>query len=98
MVNFINKIKSYFNQSPITAEQAKLLQQIGRIETPEERLSKFLSETDSKILDKAKFGKCHLSIEIPFDLINQTQLIITTYKNREFETTLLYDSILIIKW
>ena len=57
MVNFINKIKSYFNQSPITAEQARLLQQIGRIETPEERLSKFLSETDSKILDKAKFGK-----------------------------------------
>ena len=56
MVNFINKIKSYFNQSPITAEQARLLQQIGRIETPEERLSKFLSETDSKILDKAKFG------------------------------------------
>lgn len=98
MERIINKIKKYFEQTPITAEQAKMLQQTGKIITIEEILSKFISHLDIQILNRSRFGHSHVSIEIPFYLKSKIIEINDIYVNRNFQTTFLYDSILIIKW
>ncbi len=86
MTDLLEKTKKMLNAkaNPITKDEAKMLSIVGKVISIEQRLDDFLSEINKVIIDKARYSQKMYLVEVPEDLIGQTENIEANLTERGF--------------
>lgn len=86
MTDLLEKTKKMLNAkaNPITKDEAKMLSIVGKVISIEQRLDDFLSEINKVIIDKARYSQKMYLVEVPEDLIEQTENIEANLTERGF--------------
>lgn len=85
-MDIVNKTKEIFKKddSPITANKAKMLAIVGSICTQEERFNDFISEVNEDIMNKAKYSEFYHLMVLPMDLVPKWKEIKENFTQRGF--------------
>lgn len=86
MTDLLEKTKKMLSTkaNPITKDEAKMLSIVGKVISIEQRLDDFLSEINKVIIDKARYSQKMYLVEVPEDLIGQTENIEANLTERGF--------------
>jgi hypothetical protein len=86
MTDLIEKTKRMLNPkaNPISKDEAKMLSIVGKVVSTEQRLNDFLSEINEVIVAKARTSQRMYLVEVPEDLVEQTENIEANLIERGF--------------
>ena len=86
MTDLIEKTKRMLNPkaNPISKDEAKMLSIVGKVVSTEQRLNDFLGEINEVIVAKARVSQRMYLVEVPEDLVEQTENIEANLKERGF--------------
>ena len=103
MTDLIEKTKRMLNPkaNPISKDEAKMLSIVGKVVSTEQRLNDFLGEINEVIIAKARVSQRMYLVEVPEDLVEQTENIEANLKERGFhihELTPKVAGVFVINW
>lgn len=99
MNKIVEKTKDFLigKQTPITKESANMLALTGKICTTEERVSEFIKDINETIIAKARVSLFRYMVELPPELISQSEIIEKDFADRGFSIHK-FDNVIIISW